>query len=74
MVLNSWLSDSGNGSGNGNVRGIIFDSKRGNGSSWSSAAMAVLKRQWWQCEGIDQGGGGGSGSVGGGRQWLFQCG
>ncbi len=44
MVLDSWLSDSGNGSDGGDVRGIIFDSKRGNGSSHLTAVMAVLKR------------------------------
>ncbi len=53
MVLDSWLPNSGNGSGGGNVRGIIFDSKSGNGSSRPSAAMAVLKWQRWQREGID---------------------
>jgi hypothetical protein len=74
MVLDSWLSDSGNGSGSGNVRGIIFDSKNGDGSSRPLAAMAVLKWRQWQREGIDQGGSGGSSGVGGGRQWLFQCG
>ncbi len=52
MVLDSWLSDSGNGSCGGNMRGIIFDSKSGDGSSWPSEAMAVLKRQRWQREGI----------------------
>ncbi len=53
MVLDSWLSDSGDGSGGGNMRGIIFDSKSSNGSSWLSAEMAVLKRRRWQCEGND---------------------
>ncbi len=67
MVLNSWLSNSGDGSGGGNMRSIIFDSKSGDGSSWLSAAMAVLKRQRWQCEGIDRGGSG-SGGIGGGGQ------
>ncbi len=52
MVLDSWLSDSGDGSGSGNVRDIIFDSKSGNGSSWPLAAMAVLKRRRWQHEGL----------------------
>ena len=74
MVLDSWLSDSSNGSGGGNVRGIIFDSKSGNGSSRPLAAMAVLKRRRWLREGIDQGGGGSGNGIGGGRQWLFQCG
>ncbi len=53
MVLDSWLSGSGNGSGSGNVRGIIFDSKSGNGSSWPSVAMAVLKWWRWGHEGIE---------------------
>ncbi len=53
MVLDSWLSDSGNGSGGGDVRGIIFNSKSGDGSSRPLAAMAVLKRRRWQREGID---------------------
>ncbi len=53
MVLDSWFSNSRDGSGGGNVRGIIFDSKSGNGNSRPSAVMAVLKRQWWQREGID---------------------
>ena len=74
MVLDSWLSDSGNGSGGGDVRGIIFNSKSGDGSSRPLAAMAVLKWRQWQREGIDQGGSGGGGGVGGGGQWLFQCG
>jgi hypothetical protein len=73
-VLDSWLSNSGDGSDGGDVRGIIFDSKSGNGSSWPSAAMAVLKWWRWRREGIDQGNGGGGSGVGGGRQWLFQCG
>ncbi len=68
MVLDSWLSDSSNGSGGGNVRGIIFDSKSGNGSSRPLAAMAVLKRRRWLREGIDQGGGGSGNGIGGGRQ------
>jgi hypothetical protein len=42
MVLDSWLSDSGDGSAGGDVRGFIFDSKSGDGSSWLLAAMAVL--------------------------------
>jgi hypothetical protein len=74
MVLDSWLSDSGDGSGSGNVRGIFFDSQSSNGSSRLLAAMAVLKWWQWQREGIDQGGGGSGGGVGRGGQWLFQCG
>ncbi len=53
MVLDSWLSNSGNGSGSGDVRGIIFDSKSGDGSSRPLTVMAVLKRRRWQREGID---------------------
>ncbi len=47
MVLNSLLSNSGDGSGGGNVRGIIFDSKNGDGCSQPLAAMAVLKWRRW---------------------------
>ncbi len=74
MVLDSWLSNSGDGSGGGNVRDIIFDSKSGDGSSWLLAVMAVLKRRQWQREGIDLGDSGSGGGIGGGGQWLFQCG